>query len=287
MERQRVTSLWGQLILTVVSTALFISAPQGSVRGAVNQSVLLPVSYRINESLNVQLLITWTHKDSNVPIIAYKLNNVSLGEDGRPLSCNGSLFTHDTYKDRVIFHPETASLRLLNLQLSDSGVYTVSFRDIRHSRDISLSVSSTQESPGNDTAAKRPPDGDPGKGQSLVMLVGSATGGCSAFILLLLALYCALRPKQKRIIQEEQVQSLEYQLQEQGQEYQLQEQGLNYQLHRMDRTRHEDPALTYVLPTIYSLLGEDHGSRLSMPEPAIIYTQLNHHPRPAFSTSTL
>ncbi|KAJ1102500.1 hypothetical protein NDU88_007546 [Pleurodeles waltl] len=135
-----------------VSSALFISAPQRSIVGAVNQSVLLPVSYRMNGSLNVPLLIAWKRNDISNAIIAYKLNNISLGEDGSPLKCDGSLFTHDTYLDRVIFYPENASLRLLSLQVNDGGVYTVSFRDARQSRDITLSVSSAQEPPGNGTS---------------------------------------------------------------------------------------------------------------------------------------
>ncbi|KAJ1102493.1 hypothetical protein NDU88_007539 [Pleurodeles waltl] len=106
----------------------------------------------MNESLNVPLLITWKRNDSSDTIIAYKLNNASLGEDGSPLKCDGSLFTHDTYMNRVIFYPENASLRLLSLQVNDGGVYTVSFKDARQSRDITLSVSSAQERPGKGTS---------------------------------------------------------------------------------------------------------------------------------------
>ncbi|KAJ1102504.1 hypothetical protein NDU88_007550 [Pleurodeles waltl] len=283
MDRHSVSHFWGPLILTGVSSALFISAPQGSILGAVNQSVLLPVSYRMNGSLSEPLMITWKCNDSRNPIIVYKLNNVSLGEDGSPLKCDGSLFTHDTYLDRVIFYPENASLCLLRLQVNDSGVYTISFRDARQSRDITLSVSSAQEPPGNGTA-EGASDGDTRNRHHLVILMGSAAGGCSA-LALLLVLYGVLRPRQRRIILEEQVQTQEEQLLQDGHNYQ------EYQLHQIDRTSQEDPPVTRIpphfLPTIYSLVGEGQGSRLSMPEPEIVYTEVNHKLKPAFWTSTL
>ncbi|OXB75954.1 UNVERIFIED_CONTAM: hypothetical protein H355_012922 [Colinus virginianus] len=123
------------------SLALLIEIPQDVVSGTVGQSVLLPVSYRVNSSLRFPVSIRWKFGNGRQVIITTcSVQNCSLDASGAPSKCSALYFPHAKYRDRVEVFPENASLLLWDLQLSDSGLYSVTFTQQNQSRRITLAV---------------------------------------------------------------------------------------------------------------------------------------------------
>ncbi|KGL79467.1 Hepatocyte cell adhesion molecule, partial [Tinamus guttatus] len=105
--------------------ALIAEIPQDLINGTVGQSVLLPFSYKFNSTSEFPLPILWTFNNSLNPFISCTVQSCSLSTEGTPRNCSANCFPSATYQDRVEFFPESASLLLRNLQLNDSGVYSV------------------------------------------------------------------------------------------------------------------------------------------------------------------
>ncbi|POI35347.1 hypothetical protein CIB84_000903, partial [Bambusicola thoracicus] len=119
---------------------LLIEIPQDVVSGTVGQSVLLPVSYRVNSSHVFPVSIQWKFGKSSRVIITCTVLNCSLDAWGAPKNCSVLCFPHVTHGGRVEVFPDNASLLLRDLQLSDSGVYSVTFKRQNLSRRITLAV---------------------------------------------------------------------------------------------------------------------------------------------------
>ncbi|KGL79466.1 hypothetical protein N309_03857, partial [Tinamus guttatus] len=107
------------------NVALIAETPQDSLECTVGQSVLLPVSYKFNSSSRFPLSIQWTFSNSSDLFISCTVQNCSLSADRAPRNCSANCFPTPTYQDRVVLFPENASLLLKDVQLSDSGVYSV------------------------------------------------------------------------------------------------------------------------------------------------------------------
>ncbi|XP_021261903.1 uncharacterized protein LOC110403217 isoform X3 [Numida meleagris] len=128
------------LLLLGQNLGLLIDIPQDVVSGTVGQSVLLPVSYRVNSSLCFPMSILWKLGNSPQVIITCTVQNCSLDAEGAPKKCSAVCFPLATYRNRIEVFPENASLLLRDLQLSDSGVYSVTFQQQNQIRWITLVV---------------------------------------------------------------------------------------------------------------------------------------------------
>ncbi|XP_074962463.1 uncharacterized protein LOC142063049 isoform X3 [Phalacrocorax aristotelis] len=124
---------WGNL-------GVHVNIHQHLTSGTVGQSVLLPVSYSFHGDFQLPMSISWGFSDSVDRLITCAVENCSLGAGGAPSSCSADVFRHDKYHDRAEFFPENGSLLLRDLQLSDSGVYTVTFDPPHITRHINLTV---------------------------------------------------------------------------------------------------------------------------------------------------
>ncbi|XP_072191924.1 uncharacterized protein [Excalfactoria chinensis] len=132
----------GSLLLLLLgqNLGLHIEIPQDAVSGTVGQSVLLPVSYRVNSSLPFPLAIEWKFGNSSQVIITCTVQNCSLDAWGAPKKCSALSLPHTPYRGRIEVFPENASLLLRDLRLSDSGVYSIVFKQQKQSRRITLAV---------------------------------------------------------------------------------------------------------------------------------------------------
>ncbi|KFQ16483.1 HEPACAM family member 2, partial [Leptosomus discolor] len=101
-----------------------IKIHQDSVNGTVGQSVLLPVSYRFDGASGFPVSIHWTFRNSNM-LITGTVENCSVDAEGAPSNCSANTLPHLTYQRRAKLFPENGSLLLRDLQLDDSGVYSV------------------------------------------------------------------------------------------------------------------------------------------------------------------
>eukprot|EP00075_Anas_platyrhynchos_P022886 XP_027312139.1 uncharacterized protein LOC110351392 isoform X2 [Anas platyrhynchos] len=128
------------LLLLGQNLGFLLEIPQDAVTGTVGQSVLLPVSYRFSSTPHFPMNIKWTFGHPSQGTIACTVHNCSLDDGGAPKKCSFSCFSYPARWGRVELFPENASLLLRDLQLSDSGVYTVSFEQQRQSRNITLTV---------------------------------------------------------------------------------------------------------------------------------------------------
>ncbi|EMP31992.1 hypothetical protein UY3_10916, partial [Chelonia mydas] len=128
---------------------LLIDIPQDSVNGTVGHSVLLPVSYRLQEPFPFPLSIQWHFSNFPNPLTVYTVTNCSVSAEGIPIHCSGNNFIHSEYQGRTVFFPENASLLLQKLQFSDSGVYRVTFKVTQQTRNITLTVSEPHFNHGN------------------------------------------------------------------------------------------------------------------------------------------
>ncbi|XP_068813486.1 uncharacterized protein [Struthio camelus] len=138
-------STWGcwtlcSTLLLGLSQALVLKAPQDSVNGTVGHSVLLPVSYKFTNSSCFPLSFHWTFSNRSDALITCTVLNCSLSAEGAPKHCFAKHFPHAVYRGRVVLFPENASLLLRDLQLSDGGVYSVTFKQQIQTRHITLTV---------------------------------------------------------------------------------------------------------------------------------------------------
>ncbi|XP_068813391.1 HEPACAM family member 2 isoform X3 [Struthio camelus] len=128
------------LLLLGGNLGVLIKAPQDSVNGTVGHSVLLPVSYKFTNSSCFPLSIQWTFSNRSDALITCTVLNCSLSAEGAPKHCFAKHFPHAAYRGRVVLFPENASLLLRDLQLSDGGVYSVTFKQQIQTRHITLTV---------------------------------------------------------------------------------------------------------------------------------------------------
>ncbi|CAM2120216.1 unnamed protein product [Caretta caretta] len=142
-------SCWSILLFLGSSHALLIDILQDSVNGTISHSVFLPVSYRLQEPFPFPLSIQWHFSNSLNPLTTYTVTNCSVSAEGIPIHCSGNNFIHSEYQGRTVFFPENASLLLQNLQLSDSGVYSITFKVPQQTRHITLTVSEPHFNHGN------------------------------------------------------------------------------------------------------------------------------------------
>ncbi|POI35346.1 hypothetical protein CIB84_000902 [Bambusicola thoracicus] len=172
------------LLLLGQNLGLLIEIPQDVVSGTMGQSVLLPVSYRVNSSHLFPVSIVWKFCNSSQVIITCTVRNCSLDAWGAPKKCTVMCFPHVTHRGRVELFPENASLLLRDLQLSDSGVYSITFQQLNQSRQITLAVHKQRVS------TEHPDEGtERGAGQRTAARIPCySLGACYCFILLLLQL---------------------------------------------------------------------------------------------------
>ncbi|KAI6078425.1 hypothetical protein LUU34_01560000 [Aix galericulata] len=174
------------LSLTLVGRNLgfLVEIPQDAVTGTVGQSVLLPVSYRCNSTSCFPMSIKWTFDHPLQRTISCVVLNCSLDDGGAPKYCSKKCYPYPAYWGRVELFPENASLLLQDLQLSDSGVYNVSFlQHQRQSRHITLTVleQPVPTEPSSNSTSE-------GAGRIATCIPCCILGGCYCFILLLLQL---------------------------------------------------------------------------------------------------
>ncbi|XP_025963559.2 uncharacterized protein LOC112987746 isoform X2 [Dromaius novaehollandiae] len=166
------------ILLLRLSQAVLIKIPQDLVNGTVGQSVLLPVSYKLSSSSHFPLPFHWTFSNRSERIVTCTVLNCSLSAEGTPKHCSAKHFPHAAYQGRVVLFPENASLLLRDLQLKDSGVYSVTFKQQIQTRRITLTVYSE---------ARADTDARGGRsGQKILVIIA----GCFCLILLLLLLFC-------------------------------------------------------------------------------------------------
>ncbi|NXL87702.1 HECAM protein, partial [Alectura lathami] len=158
---------------------VLVEIPQDAVNGTVGQAVLLPVSYRVSSSSAFPVLFWWMFENSSHPIISCAVQNCSLDAEGAPKTCSANSFSKPAYSDRAELFPKNASLLLRHLQLSDSGVYTVTVQPPSKSRHIALTVHEQHVSP------EHPGEGG---GGTAVHIPCYSLGACYCVILLILQL---------------------------------------------------------------------------------------------------
>uniref|UniRef100_A0A8C6YZS7 Immunoglobulin V-set domain-containing protein n=1 Tax=Nothoprocta perdicaria TaxID=30464 RepID=A0A8C6YZS7_NOTPE len=134
--------IWTFLLSAGENLALIVEIPQDLINGTVGQSVLLPISYKFNNISLFPLAIQWAFNNPSNWVISCTVHNCSVGPDGVLKNCSASYFSHNTYRGRVVLFPENASLLLRDLQLSDSGVYIVTFKQQILTKNITLTVHS-------------------------------------------------------------------------------------------------------------------------------------------------
>ncbi|XP_075445278.1 uncharacterized protein LOC142488822 isoform X1 [Ascaphus truei] len=181
------------ILMIGASWAILIEVPQEPVRGLVGHSVLLPVSYWIPQP-PPSLHIIWDFQKS---IILFSEMRRCLPDPSTPASplrmCHKFDIVVGKYKPRVRFIPGNASLLLHDLQLNDSGEYTVTFQELNHTKSITLLV--------DDLEAACNSSADPmlnSKGDGLAESVEDSSfqsmivrSGCMVlFLFLILGLHC-------------------------------------------------------------------------------------------------
>ncbi|XP_009688421.2 uncharacterized protein [Struthio camelus] len=185
------------LLLLGGNLGVLIKAPQDSVNGTVGHSVLLPVSYKFTNSSCFPLSIQWTFSNRSDALITCTVLNCSLSAEGAPKHCFAKHFPHAAYRGRVVLFPENASLLLRDLQLSDGGVYSVTFKQQIQTRHITLTVYGHHFTSEDDNTL-----------QDLKAITGYIVGGCLILFLLFFLLYCkwhfgAIFQKTSRVIKQQ------------------------------------------------------------------------------------
>ncbi|XP_075018674.1 uncharacterized protein LOC142087858 isoform X2 [Calonectris borealis] len=234
---------------------VLVEIHQDSINGTVGQSVLLPVSYRFDGAPGFPVSILWTFSNSPDTLITCTVLNCSLGAGGAPSGCSAKCFSHSTYRGRAELFPQNGSLLLRDLQLSDSGVYSVAFRLSSQAWHVALAVHEQPFTPAHaaeDTAEQ-------------VHLRYCAIGICSSVSLLLLFLLsCCIRHrgaaqrKKRRIIKQQQVSSVE-----------------------------ESPTESTVVrdvATIYARIGDSFEQPQPRPTPEVVYTSITSPGPPGLDT---
>ncbi|XP_064374109.1 uncharacterized protein LOC112987767 isoform X2 [Dromaius novaehollandiae] len=190
--------------------ALIAEIPQDSVNGTVGQSVLLPVSYKLSSSSHFPLPFYWTFSNRSEQIVTCTVLNCSLSAEGAPKHCSAKHFPHAAYQGRVVLFPENASLLLRDLQLRDSGVYSVTFKQQIQTWRITLTVYNPH------CSLKNPDHNDPRKeisSQISTYIIGVSS--CLISFLLLFLLFCciwhlgAVQQKKTRITGQQEVSNAE------------------------------------------------------------------------------
>ncbi|XP_072192182.1 hepatic and glial cell adhesion molecule-like [Excalfactoria chinensis] len=174
----------GSLLLLLLgqNLGLHIEIPQDAVSGTVGQSVLLPVSYRVNSSLSFPLANVWKFGNSSQVIIICVVQNCSLDAWGAPKKCSARSYPHIPYRGRIDVFPENASLLLRDLRLSDSGVYSIVFKEQNQSRRITRAKHKQLVVSVHPVFPVPPDEG------TAVRIPWYSLGACYCFILLLLQL---------------------------------------------------------------------------------------------------
>ncbi|XP_064884224.1 uncharacterized protein LOC102085005 isoform X7 [Columba livia] len=137
---------------------VLVEIHQDAVNGTVGQSVLLPVSYRFYGAPCFPVAISWSFINSLDKLATCTVQNCSLGAGGAPSSCSANCFPEPTNHSRAELFPENGSLLLRDLQLSDSGVYRVTFGPSPQTRNILLTLHEqlvTPQHPGEGAAEKQ------------------------------------------------------------------------------------------------------------------------------------
>ncbi|XP_077124047.1 HEPACAM family member 2-like isoform X1 [Ranitomeya variabilis] len=181
--------LCAHVLLIGLSRALNITVPMEPVEGVVGDSVLLPVTYSVPQP-PAMLQITWSHENSIV-----LFSEMTLSGSGEPPALairNEYHIVVGRFQRRVVFYPENASLLLRNIQLNDSGLYTVTFQELNQSRSMVLVVHGPQSACRDPDSTKHSHDEEE-KGPHLVHPL-AVRGTCAAiFILVIIGLHCARR----------------------------------------------------------------------------------------------
>ncbi|KAH1165541.1 hypothetical protein KIL84_023100 [Mauremys mutica] len=186
----------------------------------------------------------------------YTLTNCSVSAEGIPTHCSGYNYTHEAYQGRTEFFPGNASLLLQNLQLSDSGVYSVTFKVPQQTRNITLTVSESHLNHGNaDDGTRKETGNEPNPFPDLLLGL-QITGGFSFLLLLLLLFFCcrehkgAVQQRRTRIIKQ-------------------QEEVPNHE------ESHMESSLPMTVSTIYARIGEDTGQRQRRSESQTEYASIS------------
>ncbi|XP_025947107.1 uncharacterized protein LOC112978143 [Apteryx rowi] len=208
--RWRCRSFGSILLFLGENLALIAEIPQDFVNGTVGQSVLLPVSYKFMNSSRFPLPFEWTFHNRSEPIASCTVMNCSLSAEGAPKHCSANHFTRAAYQGRVVLFAENASLLLQDLQLSDSGVYNITFKQQLQTRQITLTVYNPHFS------LKNPDRNDPKKDiSSQISAYVIGVSSCLMSFLLLLLVFCCVRhlgavqQKKTRIIRQQEVSNAE------------------------------------------------------------------------------
>ncbi|XP_075619888.1 uncharacterized protein LOC142603401 isoform X2 [Balearica regulorum gibbericeps] len=241
-------SLGSLLLLLGGNLGVLVEIRQDSVNGTVGQSVLLPVSYTLSSASGFPLVIFWTFHNSSDRLITCAVQNCSLSAGGVPSDCSAKCFTHHTYRGRAELFPQNGSLLLRDLQLRDSGVYSVTFRSSHQTWDITLTVHEQCQIPEN-----------PGEGIQKPELY-YMSGIFSSVFLLLVLFICfkwrrgAAQQKKGRTTKQQQVSSVE--------EFHMQ-----------------SPAAGD-MATIYARIGDSFGQPQPSPTSEVVYTTITSDPEP-------
>nr|XP_025043793.1 uncharacterized protein LOC112546891 [Pelodiscus sinensis] len=194
------------------SHALLVEIPQDSVNGTVGHSVLLPISYKLQTGpFPSPLGIHWYFSNTPNPLVSYTVTKCSVGTEGIPTRCSGDHFTHPAYQGRAELFPENASLLLRNLQLNDSGVYSLTFNGQRQTKHITLTVSEPHVNPGNPESNGNTGDGGKPKKNPYLLPGLLVTAGLSLLLVLLLLVFCfrwhmgEVQQRKRKIIKKQEV----------------------------------------------------------------------------------
>lgn len=137
------------------SLGVLIKIHQDSINSTMGQSVLLPVSYGFDGAPHFPVSIAWRFGNNQDALITCTVLNCSLGAGGAPSHCFAKHFPRSTYNSRAELFPENGSLLLRDLQLSDSGVYHVTFRPSYQTQRVTLTVHEQRVSPHHPGECKR------------------------------------------------------------------------------------------------------------------------------------
>ncbi|XP_077140715.1 uncharacterized protein LOC143805357 [Ranitomeya variabilis] len=110
------------LLLSDSLSGRYIYIVHDTVNRSLGQSVFLETSYSLPPKIS-NYKIRW--KTGNQAIIYYSAVNCTIGPHGSPIWTNGTLIIYPKYKPRTEFTGLNASLLLHNVQVSDSGIYTL------------------------------------------------------------------------------------------------------------------------------------------------------------------